>query len=341
MNLTERYSKKLENMVDCENISLDGVLLQLEVTNACNHKCIFFPNVDSHRKRKMIDFELAKRVMSECADFLGKDKRICFHMNGEPLLYKKLPELVKYSKELGYDYSFLTTNGALASEELLTKLFEAGLDSIKFSINAGNRETYAKIHGSDDYENAINALKFSWRYRKENGKNYKIFVSCVGVKQNYKELEAFNQMTSKYCDEVVFYYPCGYAGQKLNSLENRCDLSKLSIKAFEIKHTSPCPVLWNSINVTCEGYLSLCCSESDNRLIVEDINHMGVKEAWLGKKMTTIRAKHTEGKIKEMPCFSCVTETVYNIQKIDKDLFALSLKRRKDNEENRKRAADL
>lgn len=214
MNLTERYSKKLETTVNGQQISLDGVLLQLEVTNACNHKCMFCPNVESHRPKKMIDFELAKRVMKECADFLGADKRICFHMNGEPLLYKRLPELVEYSKKLGYEYSFITTNGSLANEELLTRLFEAGLDSIKFSINAGSRETYKKIHGVDNYENAINALKFSWKYREENGKKYKIFVSCVGIKQNYEELEAFNQMASCYCDEVVFYYPCGYAGQK-------------------------------------------------------------------------------------------------------------------------------
>ena len=94
MNLTERYSKKLETTVNGQQISLDGVLLQLEVTNACNHKCMFCPNVESHRPKKMIDFELAKRVMKECADFLGADKRICFHMNGEPLLYKRLALVV-------------------------------------------------------------------------------------------------------------------------------------------------------------------------------------------------------------------------------------------------------
>ena len=108
---------------------------------------------------------------------------------------------------------------------------------------------------------------------KESNANLKKLYN--GNLNYYKELEKFNQLVSHYCDEVVFYYPCGYAGQKLDSLQERCDLSNLSIKSFEIKHTIPCAVLWNSINVTCEGYLSLCCSESDNRLIVEDINHMG------------------------------------------------------------------
>ncbi len=327
MNLTERYDKKLNEEVEVSDVKLDGVLVQIEVTNACNHRYTFCPNVDSQRKKKMIDCKLAKRVMKECSEFLGKDKKICFHMNGEPLLYKQLPELVAYSKELGYDYSFITTNGSMAKESLLEELFEAGLDSIKFSINAGSRESYKKIHGIDDYDNVISALKYSWEYRKEHEKKFKIFVSCVGTKENYDELEALNELAGQYCDEVVFYYPCAYAGQKIEKAkELYCDLSALPIKSFEIKHTVPCVVLWNSINVTCEGYLSLCCSESDNRLIVEDINQMSIKDAWLGKKMAAIREGHLEGKIRNMPCFSCIYEQAYKPEEIDKVLFALSLK---------------
>lgn len=326
MKLTERYSEKLFGD-KTRKIDLDGVLVQLEVTNACNHKCIFCPNSSSTRTKKMIDINLAKRVIRECAEFLGNDKKICFHMNGEPLLYKHLPELVEYSKELGYDYCFITTNGSLANEDVLKKLFNAGLDSIKFSINAGSKETYLKIHGSDDYDKAINALKFSWNYRKENNLDYKIYVSCVGIKDNYSELVKFNDMVKGYCDEIVFYYPCSYAGQEIEkSKELYCDMSNLPINKFNIKHTDPCAVLWNSINVTCEGYLSLCCSESGNRLIVEDINSKSIKEAWLGEKMNLIRNKHLNGDIDDTPCLSCITETAYNKDTINKDLFALSLK---------------
>ena len=84
----------------------------------------------------MINLDLAKRVIRECAD-LGL-KKICYHMNGEPLLYPHLVELVKLAKDLGYTYIFLTTNGTVGSEELLSDLFEAGLrywrNKYEFSI---------------------------------------------------------------------------------------------------------------------------------------------------------------------------------------------------------------
>lgn len=342
MDLLERYKEKLEEAGHFEEVSLDNILLQIEVTNACNHRCYFCPNAASTRPVKMMEYDFAERIMRECADFLGTGKKVCFHMNGEPLLYKRLPELVKLSKDLGYEYSFVTTNGSLAADELLQALFDAGLDSIKFSINAGTRESYLKIHGRDDFEKAVHALEFSSEYRKESGKNYRIYVSCVGTKDNYSELESFAAFADQFCDETVFYYPCGYAGQN-NELakELRCDMSHLNIKTFDIKHTCPCPVLWNSINVTCEGFLALCCSESDNRLIVEDLNIKGVKEAWLGERMQTIRELHNQGRIQHMPCHSCVEEMDYRDEEIDSDLFALALQQRRKNTRIKKKITDI
>lgn len=342
MNLSERYQNKLAKEQRFEEVGLDHVLLQMEVTNACNHRCYFCPNADSIRPTKMMGYDFAERIMKECADFLGNGKKICFHMNGEPLLYKRLSDLVKLSKELGYEYSFVTTNGSVAADGLLKDLFDAGLDSIKFSINAGTKESYLKIHGRDDFEKAVHALEFASAYREESGKDYKIFDSCVGTKDNYSELEDFAAYAEPLCDEIVFYYPCGYAGQN-NELakELRCDLSGLDIKTFDIKHTCPCPVLWNSINVTCEGFLALCCSESDNRLIVEDLNKKGVREAWLGKKMQAIRALHTAGNIRNTPCFSCISETVYEEEETDKELFALALEQRKQNTRIKKNIANI
>ncbi len=326
MKLSERYNNKL----NVAGSGYDNILVQMELTNACNHRCVFCPNHSSNRKRTMMDMHFAKRIIDEADAFLGENRQICFHMNGEPLLYKGIEELIAYSKNKNFDYVFLTTNGTVGDNDLLSRIYDAGLDSIKFSINAGSAETYLNIHGYDGFERAIEALKYSSNYRDKNRKDLKLFVSCVGFKDNKDELLSLQERVSSYCDEVVFYYPCGYAGSN-NSLarELRCDLSDLDIKAMEIKHNAPCAVLWNSINVTCEGYLSLCCSESDNRLIVEDLHNQNLKEAWESEKMQKIRELHMKGDVKGMPCWSCIYEDVFNENDIDKDLFSLAIEKRR------------
>lgn len=213
----------------------------------------------------------------------------------------------------------------LARVNNLAKIFAAGLDSIKFSINAGTKEDYIKVHGRDDFEKAISALKFAYSWRKEHNKNLKIFVSCVGVKQNKSGLTNLKNIVADYCDEVLFYYPCAYAGQEIAAVKNmRCDLSDLNIETFDIKHTKPCAVLWNSINITCEGYMALCCSSGlDNRLIIEDVRNKSIKDAWLGERMQLLRAKHIGGGVYDTPCYSCITENEYNKDNMNKDLFTM------------------
>ena len=46
----------------------------------------------------------------------------------------------------------MTSNGALATPEKIRAVIDAGLDSIKFSINAPERKMYAFIHGKDDFD---------------------------------------------------------------------------------------------------------------------------------------------------------------------------------------------
>ena len=65
-----------------------------------------------------------------------------FYVNGDPLLDKRLAMFIKYAKEIGYTYIYITTNGILANLDRVKKLYEAGLNSIKYSINASNREDY-------------------------------------------------------------------------------------------------------------------------------------------------------------------------------------------------------
>ena len=45
-----------------------------------------------------------------------------------------------------------------------------GLDSIKFSIHGGTKDTYKKIHGKDDFDRVIKNLIWVDEYRKTQKK---------------------------------------------------------------------------------------------------------------------------------------------------------------------------
>ena len=116
----------------------------IETSNACNHRCIFCAYTKMTRKIGKIKPEFVYDILQQAYD-LGT-REVGFYATGEPFLVPELPDYIAKAKEIGYEYTYLTTNGALATPERVHAVIGAGLDSIKFSINAPDRRTYAFIN---------------------------------------------------------------------------------------------------------------------------------------------------------------------------------------------------
>lgn len=268
--------------------------MNIELSNICNHSCNFCPSSKITRKRCFIDNALVFRLLEEAYN-LGV-REVSWHILGEPFLNKHLAEFIRYAKRLGYAYIYMTTNGSLASPERLDEVFEAGLDSIKFSINAGTRESYALIHGRDDFDGVIASLRYCNEYRKKNGKNINIFVSYIVTNQSMREAKKFKQEYLPFVDDIAFY-----------NVLNRGGLmpENMNLSAYGPKH-SICTQPFNTIFVTCEGYLSPCCMDSDLNLVVADLHKTTLHDAWYSEKMTEFRKRHLKRNFKGIQCETCL-----------------------------------
>jgi MoaA/NifB/PqqE/SkfB family radical SAM enzyme len=61
--LEERIKKKLKDFEHSVNTDFPKKNLLIEVTNACNNKCIFCANRLMERKKSLIDPELVEKVL--------------------------------------------------------------------------------------------------------------------------------------------------------------------------------------------------------------------------------------------------------------------------------------
>ncbi len=90
-----------------------------------------------------------------------------YYSTGEPFVSPNLAgEYVRWAKEIGYDYVYITTNGGAVEFDKIKEVIDAGLDSIKFSINGTNRENYILVHGRDDFDRVIQNLQCTYQYKK-------------------------------------------------------------------------------------------------------------------------------------------------------------------------------
>ncbi|OGH96853.1 MAG: radical SAM protein [Candidatus Melainabacteria bacterium GWF2_32_7] len=144
------------------------IYLEISPVGYCNHRCVFCAKDYIGYKHRKIPYEILKNRISEMAE-LGV-KSIMFAGEGESTLYKELPELIEHCTNVGIDTA-LTTN-IVPFTEKSTDVYVKHCKWIKVSINAGNAETYTKIHGTSekDFDIAINNMKLASSIKKE--KNY-------------------------------------------------------------------------------------------------------------------------------------------------------------------------
>jgi len=272
--------------------------VQIEISNLCNYSCIFCPRIKSVRKKGMIKEELFTRLAQEVYDFGARE--MSFHYSGDPFIHPKLAEYVKRCKDIGYSYVYIDTNGSEATPDKVRSVIDAGVDSIKFSVNAGTRETYKFIHGVDAFERVVENIKYCDEYRKKKNPQMKLFVSCVYTKYTKGEKEKIKELF-EYCDEVIFQPAADFSGVMPEVNELLHDQEDNSYA-----NTCPCPTVFGGIYITYEGYLAACCMNFDNHVVVADLNKMSLKDAWYGEKMTELRKRHLEKDLRGTVCYNCV-----------------------------------
>jgi len=164
-----------------------------------------------------IDPEFLKRILYEAYD-MGV-RRIGLYTIGEMFLCKDVVLCIKNAKEAGFEYIYADTNGALADRTNLEAVIKAGLDSIKFSINAGRRETYKNIHGLDKFETVLENLRTCYELKQYINRDFKIMVSFVVTKENEEEIEMLHDIVKPYIDKYLVH-PISVRHNSENDIRN-------------------------------------------------------------------------------------------------------------------------
>lgn len=269
----------------------------LELSNACNHKCLFCAHQKMKRKVGKMAPEMVESVLRQAYE-LGT-REVGLYATGEPFIVRELPEYVKLAKDIGYTYVYLTSNGALATPERIRAVVDAGVDSVKFSINAPERKLYEFIHGQDDFDKVMEHLKYLNQYRKESGRDYKIYITGILTRYTQHTREDYFKVFDGLADQIVFknvYNQGGYMPE-IDALLKCTD---------DHEQFRRCNLPFDAICVTCEGYLSVENADFENMLIVADLNKVSLKEGWYGEKMKEVRRMFLEDRLNGTLCHGCV-----------------------------------
>lgn len=274
----------------------------IELNSSCNHACVFCTNPRMNRKSSSMSVELFELFIQEAVS-LGLSE-VGFYTTGEPLMHKNITEFISIAHKAGVPYIYITTNGALASLDKIKKLIDSGLNSIKFSINAGTSETYKLIHGRDDFDTVLMNLRTIKDYIVENELKVRLLSSFIATKYSEHEVDQYAELISPLVDDYAVIGIGPQGGQSLAELNAL--RSELSLPAPELGTAKPCGMLWSRLHLTQEGYFSLCCIDYENNLIYSKYEPGKLLESWNSETMQSMRQKMLDQRLEGTLCHNCL-----------------------------------
>ena len=228
---------KLLNAEDEVSKLLDIYPIYVEVSpvGACNHRCTFCA-VDyiGYDATNRIEADVMMRVLED----MGSNgvKSIMYAGEGEPLIHKKINEIVAKTKEVGIDVSF-TTNAVAMGDRFIEESLQH-TSWVKVSLNGGSAKTYAQVHQTreKDFQRVIDNLKKAVEFRNKNKLDCTIGVQSVLLPENADEMVNFGKIVR---DEIGADYlvikPFSQEESSINRLYDNIDYRSMALRANEKK----------------------------------------------------------------------------------------------------------
>lgn len=128
-------------------------MLNIYITNACNLKCKHCFMLSGKKLENELTLEDWMKVLTSFKENGGE---FVTFSGGEPLMFKKFPQIISHAHDLGLKSTVLS-NGLLWSGKLIHDL-ALFIDEIQFSLDGVDEETNSMVRGSGHFEKVVDTI---------------------------------------------------------------------------------------------------------------------------------------------------------------------------------------
>lgn len=263
--------------------------------------------------------DLYRKLIDDIVEAGAQIKSFSLHKDGEPLLNRRLEEMIKIARDSGcIDDITVTSNGSLLSGQRAGKLLECGLTYLRISVESIRDERFKWITRTKyDADRLYRNVREFRKMRDERGLEYpRIYVKIVAFPVIMEEIEEFKKLYEGIADDVNIETPMNWNGSgEKNFLEEvdpdgECNKNEVfgyyeNCGEFSEKFCFPLP--WYSMSVNQNGQVGICGVDWNRQTIIGDLRkqHL-IYDIWNGNEMIKFREYHIKN-LKHMTksCANC------------------------------------
>jgi MoaA/NifB/PqqE/SkfB family radical SAM enzyme len=287
--------------------------VKIEISPRCNYRCGFCALRTREVQPKWdMDFELFRRITREMRE-AGVEEIGVFYLGESFMNPRLLVDCIRYLKaELAMPYVFLTSNASMSFPEAVEECMKAGLDSLKWSVNAADEKQFEDIMGVSGklFHRALDNIKAAWAVRA--AKQYKTGLYASSIKydgaQQAKMEALLTEHVRPYVDQhywLPLYSMGAFATQREAELGYRPTAGNQG-RVGALREPLPCWSAFTEGHVTADGKLSACCFDANAHWTMGDLTQLSFMDAWNSEAFVKLRAAHLKRDVRGTVCEKCI-----------------------------------
>lgn len=307
-------SAKIVRATTPERVKLGEVLplaipfgVNIFPTNVCNFKCFYC----AHSQRpidylpQFLEWEDYKKCIDDISRFPGKIKTLLFTGLGEPLMHPNIADMIQYAKKAEVaETTRIITNASLLTKEISDSLIEAGLDSLKISLQGINDKQYCEVCKSPvPFKTIIRNIQYFYEKKKNTIVNVKIMSEMLeGDADKDKLLSIFGNISDIINEEYLQSFPESDDSKfVVDSEKNQSGERNL--------HCEICPIPFYYYSLYQDGEIVPTCALFWNdykSISLGNIKDTDMEKVWTGREFNRFRCDHLNGnRGKYKTCAKC------------------------------------
>ncbi|AFS83785.1 radical SAM protein [Candidatus Nitrosopumilus sediminis] len=187
------------------------ITLEIDLTNKCNHRCSFC-NYAEHieTSRDSLKTDILKERLKEAKKL--ETKGIVYSGGGEPMVHRDYFEIIRFTKELGFDVGTIT-NGSIIAENNVDIIIK-NLQWIRISVAGGDRNSYRNVQGVDQFDKIIENIKTLSKRKDELDSNINIGIRTLVTPENISSIPNLTHIIKKFNIDYIQLAPDQYTTDK-------------------------------------------------------------------------------------------------------------------------------
>ena len=271
--------------------------IMIEPNNICNLQCPLCPTGARTLKRPLgqMEIDTFKKIVDDVGDYT-------IHLRlwnwGEPLLNKKLYDMIKYAKKKKI-FINISTNGTFLNENNVKEIVDSGLDEMIVSVDGATQETYEKYRIGGKLDIILRGIKLLTEAKKErNSKIPYINLQFILMSHNEHEINDIRKIANELGVNALTFKSVGVMDVELNEdikkyLPNNPELGRYIVKNNETRRKltqrNMCDTMYDETTIAWNGEILPCCNDAHASYSFGNVLNENLWDIWRNEKYAKFR----------------------------------------------------